>query len=272
MNPSDFLEISALAEDDPAFNISGDESTPALLSAEERHFWHRSRNRIILSRLARLGITPGARFLELGCGAGCVASELARAGYEVTGVDGHRDLLRIARRRSPALRLWLHDLRRGTGELPARDFDAAGLFDVIEHLDDPAAALREALACVRPGGFVLGTVPALMALWSAVDEHSGHKLRYSAAHLRALLEGLSQATVIEITPFNRVLVPLLWAQRRWVGRRGDEASAVRNLGVPFAPVNRMLYALVMLEHRLAPILDKTPLGGASIWFALRREQ
>jgi SAM-dependent methyltransferase len=272
MSPAELLEISALADDDPAFDISDEQSTRALLRAEEHHFWHRSRNRIILSRLGRLGVAPGARFLELGCGAGCVASDLCSAGYAVTGVDGHRNLLRIARRRSAAIHLWLHDLRRGTAELPAHDFDAAGLFDVIEHLDDPQAALREALACVRPGGLVVGTVPALMALWSSVDEHAGHKVRYSVSSLRALLERLSHATVIEVAPFNRVLVPLLWAQRRWIGRRGDDASTARNLDVPFAPVNRALYALVMLEHRLAPVLDGSPIGGASIWFALRRMQ
>jgi SAM-dependent methyltransferase len=188
----------------------------------------------------------------------------------VTGVDGHRDLLHVARCRSSAVRLWLHDLRRGTSELPAHDFDAVGLFDVIEHLDDPAAALRDALACVRPGGAVVGTVPALMALWSGIDEHAGHKLRYTVRQLRALLEGVPDAKAIEIAPFNRTLVPLLWVQRRWVLRRGDDASAARNLSVPFAPVNGGLYALVMLEHRLAPILDRTPLGGSSIWFSLRR--
>jgi 2-polyprenyl-3-methyl-5-hydroxy-6-metoxy-1,4-benzoquinol methylase len=41
------------------------------------------------------------------------------------------------------------------------DFDAVGLFDVIEHLDDPGSALRLALRLAKLGGFVVGTVPAL---------------------------------------------------------------------------------------------------------------
>jgi hypothetical protein len=47
--------------------------------------------------------------------------------------------------------------------------------------------VQDALERARFGGLVVGTVPALMSLWSCIDEHSGHKTRYSAAALRATL-------------------------------------------------------------------------------------
>lgn len=261
--------VSELPADEPSFDVSGSD-VPALLAAEERHFWHRTRNRIIERRLAAHGVRPGARFLELGCGAGCVAAHLSRAGYDVTGVEGHRRLLEVAATRAPRASFWLHDLRRGVDELPDREFDAAALFDVVEHLDDPLAALSAAARCVRPGGLVVGTVPALMSLWSAIDEHSGHKLRYTRATLRALLDRVPGARVVEIAPFNRVLVPLLWIQRRIVGRRGDDAGATANLSVPPWPVNEALAAAVGVEQRLARWIDRTPIEGSSIWFAVRR--
>ena len=267
---------SGLVPDDPAFDVSRADDVAALHDAEDRHFWHLLRNRIIEGRLRSLGLRPGMRILDLGCGSGCVAAHLGRRGYEVTGVDGHESLLETARSRAPH-QLWLcRDLARGTRDLFPRTtppFDAVALFDVLEHLDDPASALVDALAWTKPGGVVVGTVPALMLLWSSIDERSGHKLRYSRKTLAALLErvkGRGQgARLAQLAPFNRTLVPWMWAQRHTVARGGGAADSIRNLAVPWWPVNRAFYGMVMLEHRLAPFLDRTPVEGASLWFAMR---
>jgi SAM-dependent methyltransferase len=258
--------ISALSPDDASFDISCDRDIAALLEAEDRHFWHWTRNRIIRQRLDHLGVRAGAQFLELGCGAGCVASALATAGLHVTGVDGHRQLLEVAARRNHRLALWLHDLRRGTDDLPRGDFDAVGLFDVIEHLDDPVVALEDAARLVRPAGLLVGTVPALMSLWSEIDARAGHKTRYSVRTLSLVLGRVRTAATLEIIPFNRILVPMIWAQRRLFSRR---ASAEHILAVPPWPLNGLLAAMVMAEQGLARLLDRTPLAGASLWFAMR---
>jgi SAM-dependent methyltransferase len=261
----------ALAPDDPSFDISDSDDVAALLSAEERHFWHRSRNRFIRARLARLGVAPGARVVELGCGAGCVAAELASAGYELTGVDGHRALIDVAAARAPTAEFHCRDLRAGVPDLPEDAFDVACLFDVIEHLDRPEQAIETAIALVHPGGHVVGTVPAMMALWSGIDERSGHKTRYSRTTLREVLGRAGGATVVELAPFFRSLVPLMWAQRRLIGARASAAASVKNLTVPPSPVNTALFAMVTLEHALAPALDKLPLPGTSLWFALKKK-
>jgi hypothetical protein len=140
---------------------------------------------------------------------------------------------------------------------------------VIEHLDRPEDALDRAASFVRPGGYVVGTVPALMALWSGIDEHAGHKIRYSRATLRDVLSRAKGASIVEIEPFFRTLVPMMWAQRKLVGRRGTAAEAAQNLAVPAAPVNAALYSLVTLEHAAARALGTLPFPGASLWFALR---
>src|SRR5881394_2344159 len=90
-----------LSPDDPSFDISDERDVTALLLAEKKHFWHRSRNHFIASSLERLGVRPGARVVELGCGAGCVAADLAARGYDLTGVDGHRALVDVASTRAP---------------------------------------------------------------------------------------------------------------------------------------------------------------------------
>ena len=109
-----------------------------------------------------------------------------------------------------------------------------------------------------------------MALWSGVDQYAGHKTRYSAETLRAVLERVTGTTLLEIAPFFRSLVPLMWIQRRFVGRRGDAAGSVQNLSVPRWPLNSVFFSMVSIEHRLATLLDKAPIPGASLWFALSR--
>lgn len=272
--PSPIYAISELPGDAAGFDLTSDGSgaalVGALLAAEARHFWHTTRNRLIVSRLRKLGVEPGARIIDLGCGSGGVAAALARAGYDVAGVEGHRALIDAASRRPETLTLWLHDLGRGLAEIPERERDVAALFDVIEHLEDPVAMVAEAVACVRPRGFVVGTVPALMWLWTGIDARSGHRLRYTAAKLRSQLQQVPGTTLEEIVPFNRTLVPLLWVRRVFQGGGESAEHLIRALAVPPAPVNAALAGLLRLEQALAGVLDRTPLPGASLWFALRK--
>lgn len=212
--------ISELDPGDPSFDVTDARVMELLARAEDHHFWHRTRNEWIAGRLAKLGVGAGARVIELGCGGGCVTAHLASSGYEVVGVEGQRSLVELASRRAPNARFFVHDLRRGVQELPERGFDAAGLFDVIEHVEQPEQVVAAAGAMVREGGLVVGTVPGMQALWSRIDEQAGHRLRYDPETLRATLERVPGADVIEIVPFNRALVPMLWVQRRVVTLRG----------------------------------------------------
>jgi SAM-dependent methyltransferase len=256
-----------LSPDDPDFDISSDLDVQALLFAEEHHFWHRARNRLIVRRLRALA--PRARVLELGCGAGCVTAALSRAGYEVTGLDGHPALLEVASRRVPGVPLVCHDLRASKPSPAGAPFDVVALFDVIEHLDEPAQVLETAAELARPGGLVVGTVPASMFLWSGIDEHSGHKIRYSERTLREQLSQVRGTTVDEIVPFFGLLVPIMLVQRRVVGRRADAADAARNLAVPWWPVNEAMLALARVDEMLSPAYGRLGFPGASLWFALR---
>ena len=126
-----------------------------------------------------------------------------------------------------------------------------------------------ALQSIRPGGLVVGTVPALMGLWSNVDVASGHKTRYSKGRLAALLGGMAGARTVEVEYFNRVLIPLLWV-RRMVARTSSAEEVARNLSVPAAPINQAMNALVLAEHGLSRALEATPIPGSSLWFALQR--
>jgi len=264
--PQNVSVRSLLARGHDGYSLEDEEAIAALFVAEDAHFWHLSRNRFISKRLHKLGFPAPARVLELGCGGGCVSAHLARQGFRVTGVDGHLSRVIQAAHRAPQATFVVHDLSKGLSELGGEMFDVVALFDVIEHLDDPRSVLEQAASRLAPGGILVGTVPSMMALWSDVDRRSGHRLRYERPGLEELLRGLGNMEVAEVRPFNRMLIPLVWLQRKAVG--GPD-SLERGLEVPAAPVNASLLALLGLEYRLSAVLDRIGFPGASLWFALR---
>ncbi len=268
--PDNVAVRAALARDHEGYSLADEAAIRALSLAEDRHFWHRARNQLIAGRLARLGVRPPARVLELGCGGGCVSAHLWRLGYAVTGVDGHLPRVLEAAARAPGARFIVEDLSQEGVLADQAGADAVALFDVIEHLVDPGAAVRAALQLARPGGWVVGTVPALQALWSDADRLAGHRLRFERPTLAGMLRAIPGAGDVEVVPFNRLLVPLLWLQRRAAAGPAPVESAAPYLRVPWAPVNRAMHLLLRAEDRLSGLLPAR-LPGASLWFALRRE-
>lgn len=268
--PQNLTVLSSLAENDDHYDVSGTEFLENLARTEDRHFWSLSRNRLIQENLGALGVTPPATFLELGCGGGCVSAHLSRAGYEVTGIEGHAALAERAALRAPAARFYAYDLSKGIAALDLPRFDAVGLFDVIEHLDDPRRALEGAAEACKPGGMVVGTVPALRSLWSEIDTLSGHRLRYERDDLTRLCQSVPGVQLRDVRYFNRALVPLMWLQRRTLKGGSQNARAAENLKVPPAPINTVLGLVVSAEQRAAGLLRRTPIPGASLWFALEK--
>jgi 2-polyprenyl-6-hydroxyphenyl methylase/3-demethylubiquinone-9 3-methyltransferase len=95
--------------------------------------------------------------LDVGCGGGLLAEELARRGCTVTGVDPSRDSLEVARAHAAGSELTIEYLPGVAEALPFADghFDAVICCDVLEHVDDVSAAVREAARVLRPGGLYL---------------------------------------------------------------------------------------------------------------------
>jgi SAM-dependent methyltransferase len=94
----------------------------------------------------------GGRVLDIGCGTGRLAAELARRGARVWGLEPSREMLDVARANVPAG----VGLKLGRAEeLPFRDgwFDRA-IFSLVVHLVDRAAAFAEAGRVLAPGGIV----------------------------------------------------------------------------------------------------------------------
>src|ERR1041385_7559069 len=122
--------------------------------------------------------TPGARSLDVGCGVGQVVARLNEAGFEAHGVDVSEP--NIARARKHCSRCQLYDGRR----LPFPDdfFASAGALNVLEHVDEPEAFIRELVRVVEPGGKIVLSSPNFFRVFGFRDYHPrmrgiGRKLR-----------------------------------------------------------------------------------------------
>jgi len=153
-----------------------------LADHEEWYWWHRSRERIVHRALEHWA-PEQPRILDVGCGTGHTSAGLKRFG-PVLGVDMGFEALQRARRRQ------LLVARSSAYHLPVRprSCDVVVALDVLEHLDDDAAAAREILASLVPGGLLVATVPAYASLWSSHDVALGHRRRYRRKQLRRLLD------------------------------------------------------------------------------------
>jgi SAM-dependent methyltransferase len=100
--------------------------------------------------LDRVGIEPGQRVLDVGCGTGIVARTAAARGAHASGVDLNEGMLAVARSAAP-------DVDWQVGDAAALPFDD-GSFDVVlsqqalQFMRDPVGALREMSRVMAPGG------------------------------------------------------------------------------------------------------------------------
>lgn len=130
--------------------------------------------------------------VDFGCGTGGAMEMLARRG-QVLGLDIEPRALEFCKSKgfpNVALMKGFYD----TG-LADNSADLVTALDVLEHFEDDERALREISRVVKPGGYVLITVPALQFLWSELDDYAHHFRRYTRTGLE---EKLSRAGFVPI--------------------------------------------------------------------------
>ena len=223
--------------------------------AEDRHWWYRGRREVLERVIGRLGLPPGARILDAGCGSGRNMVELARRG-SVTGVEVSDTSVSLARARDAG-----EVISGSVLQMPfeSASFDLGVCLDVIEHLEDDLAALRELRRVVVPGGPLLVTVPAYQWLWSGHDEVNHHYRRYTRQTLESVAEQAGWEPV-RTTHFNSLLLPaaiLLRILDRF-SRKTTESSL--DLWVPPQPFNWLLERPMRLEAALIGRGGRIPAG------------
>jgi SAM-dependent methyltransferase len=226
----------------------------------EGHFWFDHREACILDAVhACLRGSEGARILEFGCGDGHVLAALSHQ-HTAFGLERHLEDLIAARRDAPL------SVVAGEGGAPpfSRSFDLVGLFDVVEHVGDDVGLLRIASSLARPRGWVLLTVPADPALWTALDEFAGHERRYTRAMVEDLC-GNASLELVNVAPMFRFLWPLARVRAAIRGTRPvEDPESEYRIG---ALSNRLLTTALRAERRL---FGRSSRGLGTSWLAVTR--
>jgi len=175
------------------------------------YWWLAGKYEIIMDCVAHLFVGAGElRILDAGCGPGNMLDRLSRWGT-VTGTDlsvpalsfclsrGHQ---RVTVSRLDAL------------ALAGDSFDLVTAIDVLEHIPDDAAGLREIHRVLRPGGTVVLTVPAFQVLWGDHDDIYGHYRRYRVSQVAALMAATG-FEVVKLSYFQPLYFLPLLVFRRW---------------------------------------------------------
>jgi 2-polyprenyl-3-methyl-5-hydroxy-6-metoxy-1,4-benzoquinol methylase len=174
--------------------------------------------RDMILRLLALGSAPSpVRVLDFGCGSGELARHVLgeRTDAEILGIDGSSTAIDIARRNVPKGHFVQRDL---SDSRPLEGFcpwaTHAVCTEVLEHLDDPRAALANLRPFLLAGSKLVITVPA--GPMSAFDRHLGHRRHFTPRTLRATLE----AAGLEVTHLRGAGFPFFNLYRLAIVLRG----------------------------------------------------
>ena len=230
---------------------------------QDAHFWYRGRHRFLLAalerHLGRLALPAGTlNAVDLGAGCGGWVDYLLRHSSlrfrELSLADSSPKALQFAGAVAGSrVRRFQVDLL----DLGWQDrWDVVFLLDVLEHIPDQNAVMKQIHDCLAPNGLLFLTAPALNCFWSYVDVLARHQRRYSVRDLKSLADQCGLA-LLEARYFMFFLSPLSYLTRfrrpRLESASADERRKLleQALRVPAKPINALLRFIFSME---------TPLG------------
>lgn len=192
---------------------------------EETHWWFQGRRRLIqwlLSVYFKKNNNP--KILDFGSGSGYLVGVLQNSGYDAFGTDFSQEAIEFGRKKG------IKNLSVNNGHhIDSEDasFDCVLCLDTVEHIEDDAGIVKEIERVLKPGGYVILTVPAYQWLWGVQDEVAKHYRRYTISNFVSLWRNNTRLKVVQKTYFNTFLFPVIAGVRlisRWFGLNGRESD------------------------------------------------
>jgi len=217
---------------------------------EHFYWWHVGRRDILKTFLERFLKSRKNQILEIGCGTGGNLEVLSQFG-KVIGLDISEQALSFCKKRG------FNNLVLGRAEktnFSSESFNLVVALDVLEHIKEDEAALKEAWRILKKGGHFLATVPAYQFLWSEHDEALGHQRRYSISDFSKKLNK-SGFDILKRSYLISFVFPLVFGYR--ILRKIFFPQSKQNTAYLILPkfINNLFIYLLKLESFLLRYFD-----------------
>ena len=200
------------------------------------------------------------RVLEIGCGAGAFLQLYQRQAAEVVAVDINPQLIGQVSSASFScpVNAMVRDLRE-PWVFPGvtTGFSTIIALDVLEHFEDDQSIIASMAGALAPGGVAVLKVPAQKALYSSVDQASGHYRRYDLSDIKRLAERAG----LTVAAHRRMNVVGAFVYRF---KRGSKTNFSRSLPRWFLWFGNAMVPVLRLIDRIVP------LPGQSLIVVLRK--
>jgi len=213
------------------------------------HWWFRARRRILQTLLKKISFPSNPAITEIGTGSGENLYTLYPSNAILTGVEPDAVTAAVARTKGP-IPVFVATVEKLPDEIKDASQDAICMFDVLEHTQDDRLALDCLARKLKPGAYLILTVPAYMFLWGQQDEVNLHFRRYTKSNLTAALR--DRGFIVErCTYFNTFLFPMIAAVRLFAKilppkKTGSGSDFEYSAG----PLDAVMYHLFAMERFL----------------------
>lgn len=226
---------------------------------EDNSFWFRHRNTSIIDLAIRF--SPKELFWDIGGGNGFVSSGLQQSGFDVVLIEPgiHGCMNAKSRGLKNIICSSLENLNFSESSLAS-----CGLFDVVEHIQDDHAFLKNIHFLLKPSGFLYLTVPAFPALWSDEDMTAGHYRRYTIKMMMSLL--LDLGFKIKYSSYLFSVLPLPIFLFRTIPsklQRNKKAADLNTLKQQHSPVF-LINKILKWETEKVKRLSRIPFGSSCL--------
>ena len=170
-------------------------------SVEDTHWFYKGKRIITKEWIQRFyPLNSRSTLLDIGAGSGMFAAEMNQW-CRAFGVESSKDGLNVAKQKGYAQ----HMIAGSATTIPCKDqsADITTALDVLEHIQDDAAALKEFLRVTKKNGIILLTVPAFSWAFSSWDKSLGHFRRYQIKDLNHLVENIP-VEILHASYFNSI--------------------------------------------------------------------
>jgi SAM-dependent methyltransferase len=243
----------------------------------ERWQWNdpalRNLSDVVVS-LVREVARPGQHILDLGCGTGRLAADLAQAGFVVTGIDVEERAVaigqRIIARRGLHVDLYAGDVHDPTHPVSTQRYDVIVCTEVLEHVEAWRELMARADSLLKPGGILLISVPRDPAQFSVLDSYAGHLRRFRDSDLIAAFgAGYRDFRVLRLGfPSMRLIVWLYTTILRLTG--GSHATQSQALWREPTLARKIYVAVFYRLLKLDNLFSGLPFGTTLVVRAVKR--